>query len=153
MVTYRELGVRRVVNGGGTYTILGGSLMAPEVIEAMKEASKQFVLIDELYDKAGRVVAEIVGAEAAHITSGAAAGLVLAAAACITGKDQAKMAKLPDTSGMRNEIIVQRLQRKVCGAWFRYISQAGAKLIDVGSEDGCTVKEIEEAVNKNTVAI
>jgi L-seryl-tRNA(Ser) seleniumtransferase len=78
VVTYRDLGVRRVVNGGGTYTILGGSLMSPEVIEAMDEAARHFVLIDELYDKAGRFLAEIIGSESAYVTSGAAAGLVLA---------------------------------------------------------------------------
>ena len=150
MVTYSELGVRRVVNGGGTYTILGGSLMAPEVIEAMDEAAKQFVLIDELYDKAGEVLAEITGAEAAYITSGAAAGLVLAAAACITGKDIDKMRRLPVTSGMKNEIIVQKLQVNI---WTRHLAQAGAKLIEVGNMENCTPKDIEDAITENTVAI
>lgn len=150
MVTYRELGVRRVINGGGTYTLLGGSLMAQEVIEAMDEASKRFVLIDELYDKVGEVVAKIIGSEAAYITSGAAAGLVLAAATCITGRDVEKMRRLPVTSGMQNEIIVQRLQRNV---WFRHLPQAGAKMIEVGDEEDCTRKDIEDAVTENAVAI
>jgi L-seryl-tRNA(Ser) seleniumtransferase len=150
VVTYRELGVRRVINGGGTYTLLGGSLMAQEVIEAMDEASKRFVLIDELYDKVGEVVAKIIGSEAAYITSGAAAGLVLAAATCITGRDVEKMRCLPVTSGMQNEIIVQRLQRNV---WLRHLPQAGAKMIEVGDEEDCTQKDIEDAITGNTVAI
>ncbi len=109
VVTYRDLGVRRVVNGGGTYTILGGSLMSPEVIEAMDKAARHFVLIDELYDKAGRFLAEIIGSESAYVTSGAAAGLVLATAACITAKDVEKMKRLPShlrhpKRGHRSEI-------------------------------------------------
>lgn len=150
MVTYQELGVRRVVNGGGTYTILGGSLMAPEVLEAMNEAAKQFVLIEELHEKAGRFVAEILGAEDAYITSGAAAGLFLSAAACITGKDKDKMRRLPHTEGMKNEIIVQRLQRN---PWFRHLSDAGAKLVEVGSDKGCSSEELENAIGERTVAI
>jgi len=150
VVTYRDLGVRRVVNAGGTYTILGGSLMSPEVIEAMDEAARQFVLIDELYDKAGRFLAEIIGSEAAYVTSGAAAGLVLATAACITRKDVEKMKRLPTTSSIRNEVIVQRLQRNV---WLRHLRQAGAKLIEVGNEEECTSKDIEDAVTENSVAI
>jgi len=150
VVTYRDLGVRRVVNAGGTYTILGGSLMSPEVIEAMDKAARQFVLIDELYDKAGRFLAEIIGSEAAYVTSGAAAGLVLATAACITRKDVEKMKRLPTTSSIRNEVIVQRLQRNV---WLRHLRQAGAKLIEVGNEEECTSKDIEDAVTENSVAI
>ncbi len=150
VVTYRDLGVRRVVNGGGTYTILGGSLMSPEVIEAMDKAAGHFVLIDELYDKAGRFLAGIIGSESAYVTSGAAAGLVLATAACITAKDVEKMKRLPITSGIRNEVIVQRLQRNV---WLRHLHQAGAELIEVGSEVDCTPKDIEDAITENSVAI
>jgi len=150
VVTYRDLGVRRVVNGGGTYTILGGSLMSPGVIEAMDEAAGHFVLIDELYDKAGRFLAGIIGSESAYITSGAAAGLVLATAACMTAKDVEKMKRLPTTSGIRNEVIVQRLQRNV---WLRHLRQAGAELIEVGSEVDCTPKDIEDAITEKSVAI
>lgn len=150
MVTYRELGVRRVVNGGGTYTLLGGSLMDPEVLNAMADAAKHFVLIDELQDKAGRLLAEITGAESALVTSGAAAGLVLAAATCITGEDVGKMRQLPVTTGMPNEIIVQRLQRN---PWFMQLVQAGAKLREAGDEDRCARRDIEEAISGDTVAI
>jgi len=150
VVTYRELGVRRVVNGGGTYTLLGGSLMAREVIEAMDEASKHFVLIDELYDRVGEVVAKIIGSEAAYITSGAAAGLVLAAAACITERDLEKMRRLPATSGMKSEVVVQRLQKNM---WFRHLPQAGAKLVEVGDEENCTQEDVEDGITENTVAV
>ncbi|MBS7609827.1 hypothetical protein KEJ19_04565 [Candidatus Bathyarchaeota archaeon] len=105
MVTHQELGVRRVVNGGGTYTILGGSLMAPEVLEAMNEAAKQSVLVEELLWEGRKDVAEIIGAEDAYITSGAAAGLSLSAAACITGKDKGGNPSIAQCLGFPSEIF------------------------------------------------
>ena len=92
MDIYDELGVRKVINGNATLTMLGGSLMPPEVIAAMAEAAQSFVDIDELQDKVGKKIAEWTGNEAAYISCGAAAGLVLSTAACITGLDAEKRA-------------------------------------------------------------
>src|SRR5438477_8877709 len=108
---YHKLGVRPIIHGAGTTTRYGGSLMRPATIEAMREAAQAFVNIDELNTAAGVAIARMLGAEAVFVTGGAAAGLVLQAAACMTGDDAAKVARLPDTTGMRNEFIIQRAHR------------------------------------------
>src|SRR5262245_43981424 len=108
---YQKLGVRPVIHGAGTTTRYGGSLMRPATIAAMQEASQTFVNIDELNEAAGATIARMLGAEAAFVTGGAAAGLVLQAAACMTGDDPAKVARLPDTAGIKNEFIIQRAHR------------------------------------------
>src|SRR5499425_267670 len=92
---YARLGVRRVIHGAGTTTRYGGSLMRPETIEAMREAAQALVNIDELNEAAGAAIARMLGAEAALVTAGSTAGLVLQAAACITGDDPASIARLP----------------------------------------------------------
>src|SRR3954454_21288878 len=94
---YDDLGVRTVINASGTLTRLGGSRMAPEVLAAMCEAAASFVHIDELQAQAGKGIAEIPGAEAGYVTTGAAAGLAVGMAACIAGMDVGKMDRLPDT--------------------------------------------------------
>src|SRR6266851_4398240 len=94
---YRKLGVRPIIHGAGTTTRYGGSLLRPEALEAMREASRAFVNIDELNGAAGAAIARMLGTEAAFVTAGASAGLVLQAAACIAGDDPAKIARLPDS--------------------------------------------------------
>lgn len=103
---YQNLGMTRVIHGAGTTTRYGGSLMRPETFEAMREASQMFVNIDDLNTAAGEAVANMLGAEAALVTAGAASGLVLQSAACMTGDDPSKIAKLPNTEGIKDEIII-----------------------------------------------
>src|SRR5512146_2384549 len=105
---YERLGVRTIINAAGPVTRLGGALMAPEVGEAMREASQACVDIAELQARAGAVIAELTGAEAGYVTSGAAAGLLLATAACVAGLDPGRMNRLPDTAGMRDEVIIPK---------------------------------------------
>ncbi len=102
---YQQLGVTRVIHGAGTTTRYGGSLMRPETIDAMREASQMFVNIDDLNAAAGEAIAKMLGAEAALVTAGAASGLVLQSAACMTGGDPSKIAKLPNTEGMTNRCV------------------------------------------------
>src|SRR5437870_2782377 len=83
-----ELGVQRLINASGTYTFLGGALMAPEVREAWVQAAGAYVRIDELHDAIGRRIAKALGSEAAMVTAGTAAALTVGTAACITGTDQ-----------------------------------------------------------------
>ena len=113
MGVYEEIGVRRVVNAAFCLTVLGGSTLSKEMMEAAHEANRYFVEMGELCEKAGEIIAGITGAEAAHITTGAFCGLVQSAAACIAGKDPDKMRRLPDTTGMKNEVIIQRNLRIV----------------------------------------
>src|SRR5262245_12019819 len=103
---YQKLGIRPVIHGSGTTTRYGGSLMRPEVIEAMREASQALVNIDELNAAAGAAIAKMLGAEAALVTAGSAAGLVLQAAACITGDDPSRIVQLPDVTGLRHEFVI-----------------------------------------------
>lgn len=150
MDIYDELGVTKVINGNATLTMLGGSLMPPIVLAAMADAAHHFVNIDELQQKVGHRIAEWTHNEAAYVSCGAAAGLVLSTAACIAGIDPEKRGKLPYTDGMGNEIIVHKHGR--VGYDFA-IRQAGGKLIEIGDERGTSTRQMEAAINDNTAAI
>ncbi len=150
MDIYEQLGVRKIINGHATLTKLGGSLMPPVVLAAMAEAAGHFVDIDELQDKVGQRIAEWTHNEAAYISCGAAAGLTLSTAACITGLDAEKRARLPFTDGMKNEIIVHRRGR--VGYDFA-IRQAGGKVVEIGTDEGASAADLEAAINERTAAI
>jgi D-glucosaminate-6-phosphate ammonia-lyase len=147
---YDDLGVTKVINGAATLTRLGGSLMPPEVLAAMAEAAQHFIDIDELHKKVGERIATWTRNEAAYVSSGAAAGLALSTAACITGMDPDKRERLPYTDGLKNEIIIQK--RGLVGYAFA-IRQAGGKIIEVGTEEGTTPAQLEAAINQKTAAI
>ena len=151
MDIYDRLGVQKVINAQGLVTRLGGSLMPPEAYEAMAEAGQSFVVLDELHEKAGEYIARLLGVEAAYVCSGAASGMVLAAAACLTGKDREKTWALPDTEGWKNEIIVQKSGKG------NYVSQGmqytGARLVKVGTAGRMSVEDIEGGISERTVAI
>lgn len=137
-----ELGVRTFINAAGTYTVLTASLMRPEVVAAMAAASTRFVNIDELQEAAGRRVAELIGCEAAMITSGASAALTLGTAACITGKNPDFILRIPDLTDMKSEVIVQRLHRY---GYDHAVRVCGVKMVEVD-----TVAELEAAINERT---
>lgn len=155
---YEALGVAKRVNGAGLLTRLGGSLMAPEVLDAMRDASAAFVDMAELQTRASAIIARHTGAQAGIVTGGAAAAITLATAACITRLDVARMERLPDTEGMPNEVIMFRAHRTGYDHAFR---AAGARIVEVGFNDrtvGSGVRglegwEIEAAINLRTVAI
>jgi L-seryl-tRNA(Ser) seleniumtransferase len=155
MGVYDELGVRTVINASGTLTRLGGSRMAPEVLAAMAEAAASYVHIDELQAKAGTVIAEITGAESGYVTTGAAAALTLGVAACVAGLDVGKMDRLPDTTGMKNEVVVQRGHRN---AYDHAIRAAGVRFVEVGylgypGAGGTFGWQIDEAITERTAAV
>lgn len=150
MSIYTELGVRPIINAIGTFTRLGGSLMPPEVVQAMQEAAGQFVCMEELQHAAGQAIAQMTGAEAAYVTSGAQAALVLSIAACLTGLDAAKMDQLPNSAGMKNEVIMARFHRN---HYDHAVEAAGGRIVEVGGDDACTVVDIAAAINEQTAAI
>ena len=150
MDIYDELNVRKVINGHATLTLLGGSLMPPAVLVAMAEGAQHFVDIDQLQEKVGKKIAEWTKNEAAYVSCGAAAGLVLSTAACITGLDPEKRARLPRTDGMKNEVIVHKYGRV---SYDFAIRQAGGKLVQIGTEEGTTPEEMERAINDRTAAV
>lgn len=150
MNIYESIGVRPIVNATGVFTRLGGALMPPEVVQAMAEAAKQGVCMEELQYRAGLVIAEITGAEAAYVVSGAQAGIVLSIAACITGLDPAKMDRLPDTTGLKREVIMAKAHRN---HYDHAVEAAGGKIVEVGTEDACRPDQLEAAINQQTAAI
>src|SRR5579862_2189929 len=134
---YAELGVRTLINGRGVATFYSGTLMPPEVHHAMARASEHFVEIVQLQRAVGARLATFAGTEAAMVCSGSAACISQATAGCIAGTDIDKISRLPDTTGMKNEVIVT--QRSI---WDRSIALAGAKLVVVESR-----KELVAAIN------
>ena len=151
MGIYQELGLQDVIVATGNFTELGGSLMPEEVLEAMREAARSFVSIPALHERAGQVIADLTGAEAGYVTSGAAAGLVLAAAACMTGSNPAAIQQLPDTEGLKNEVVIHRAHSNHYNRMFRL---AGAKVKEVGYGAHRTLPwQLESALDEKTAAI
>jgi L-seryl-tRNA(Ser) seleniumtransferase len=140
---FDELGVTRVINAGVTMTFLSGSLMMPEVMEAINSTSHDFANMYELQDKVGAKMAEMLQVEAAMVTSGAACALLLGTAACITGKDAEKIKIIPNWPGARPEVIMQKSHRYL---FDQAITTCGAKIIEIEGPD-----EMEKAFNNNTV--
>src|SRR5262249_46090940 len=103
---YTRIGVRPFINARGTWTYLSGSLELPEVRAAKQEAAQHFVEIFELQRGAGRKLAELSGAESGMVTAGSAAAMASATAGCMAGTDPAKIWQLPDTTGMKNEVVM-----------------------------------------------
>jgi len=145
---YKKMfGLPRVINLGDPYSsFIGGGVMPREVVEAMDAASKEMVHMHDLLRKSGEMIAKICHAEAGLVTSGASSALTLASAACMTGKDLEKMRQLPDSTGLKNEIIVQH------GHATNFLSclrASGAKIVEVGcSYLPVGVRTIEEFEKK-----
>jgi len=141
---YRRLGVKPIINCRGTWTYLSGSLEFPEVREAQLEAARYFVNVIDLQRAIGRRLAELTGAESGIITSGAAGAMAVATAACMAGADDKYIWQLPDTTGLKNEVVM-------CGgrsAFDSAIRLTGAKLVLVYSPE-----ELSNAINQNTAMI
>jgi L-seryl-tRNA(Ser) seleniumtransferase len=141
---YSRLGVKTVINCRGTWTYLSGSLQFPEAHAAQAEAAKYFVNIVELQRGVGRRLAELTGAESGLITSGAAGAMAAATAACIAGSDPEKIWQLPDTTGLKHEVIMVGGR----SAFDSAIRLAGAKLVLVAGPE-----EVANAINENTAMI
>ena len=139
---YQRLGMRPVINGVGVVTVLGGSIMPPEVIQAMVDASKHFIPLPELGKKAGARVAELIGVPAAMITCGAASAITVATATCIARGDAQKLALLPDTTGMKNEVVQQKSHRS---GYEQQMLLTGARIVWVETRE-----ELDRAINERT---
>ena len=147
---YRSIGVKSVISASGSTTAYGGSKLRPEVMDAMNRASNSMVNMDELNRAAGRMLADLTGAEAGFVCSGAAGGLVLQAAAVVAGSDPAKMARLPNTEGMKNEIIIHRSHRFPYDQCYLSV---GAKFVEIGDGRRCQPWQLEAAFTENTAAV
>jgi D-glucosaminate-6-phosphate ammonia-lyase len=158
MSVFDQFDVSPIINAKGPATRLSGGIMRPEVSRAMVEASRCCVDMAELQAAASKAIAAATGAEAGYVASGAAACLLLATAACVTGLDPGAMARLPDTTGMKNEVVMVRSQRNF---YDHAVRAAGVKIIEVGLPDryaGAGVRdaeawEIDDAITERTAAI
>ena len=139
---FAELGVRTFINAAGTYTALTASLMPKEVMDAVQYASKHYVPLNELHDKIGERIASMIGSEAAMVTSGAAGAMMVGTAGCLTGTDRKAIQQLPDLTGLKSEVIIQKSHR------FGYdhaVRACGVKLIEVE-----TAEDLERAASDRT---
>jgi uncharacterized pyridoxal phosphate-dependent enzyme len=142
---YASLGVRPVINGRGTITIIGGCRMLPEVEKAMHEATLDYVEIDELMEGVGKRIADLTGAEWGVVTTGATGALIIGTTGIVTGGDPDKLWQLPDFTGMKNEVIIPDY------SWTAYESAVrgvGVKMITVENRS-----ELEEAFSPRTAMI
>ena len=140
---FKELGIRTFINAAGTYTMLTASLMDPEVIKAYNYAATQYVRLEDLQEKVGARIAELLKCEAAMVSAGAASAITLGTAAVITGGDPKKAAMIPnDLTGMKSEVIIQKSHRV---GYDHAIRNCGVKMVEVE-----TKKELENAINENT---
>ncbi|MBV8911697.1 MAG: aminotransferase class V-fold PLP-dependent enzyme [Acetobacteraceae bacterium] len=152
--TRAELGLRPIINVSGTMTSLGASIVVPEAIRAVAGILPQFVEINDLQRRASRAIAAACGSQAGFVTASAASGISLAIAGCMTGADLARVERLPDTTGMRDEVPIQ------LGHWVGYgapIEQAirltGAKPVGVGQATDVRPYQLEGALNDRTAAV
>jgi L-seryl-tRNA(Ser) seleniumtransferase len=141
----RLLGVRPHLAGHGHTTIYGGSRMPPEVMRAMAEANEEFVDMHQLFDAAGRRVAEVTGAEAGLVTSGSFASLIIGAAACLTGTDEERIQALPHPTWPKHECLMQTAHRF---SYDRAYRAAGMTIVDVESREA-----LASAVNDKTAML
>ncbi len=140
---FKELGVRPFINAAGTYTTLTASLMHPETMQAIDYASKHFVHLEELHDAVGKRLASLIGCEAVMITAGAASALTLGTAACMTGTNQELIRRLPDTTGMKTEVIIQKSHRY---GYDHAVRNCNIKYVEIETRE-----ELENAINDRTV--
>lgn len=144
---FDHLGVKPVINCCGVYTDFGGSRLSPTVWAAMHEMNLDYAKLPEIFDATGKRIADLLGAEAALVTPGAAAAIMLGTAACIAGMDGDVSARLPDVTGVKSDVIIQAGHRY---KYDRQVTLPGATLIEIGSENGTRIDQIESAITAST---
>ena len=142
---FNELGIRTFINAAGTYTSMTGSLMPKEVIDAINYGSLEYVNLDELQDKVGERIAELLECEYATVSSGCFGAMSIAMAGVMSGKDPKKIKQLPDTTGLKNEVI---LQESHTIGYAQALTNVGAKLVKVK-----TAEELENSINEKTAML
>ena len=150
MASYEDLDIEPIINAAGTFTKFSGSLMDEEVLDAMKAASHQFVDVNELLEKTGDYLADLLGVESALVTSGAAAGMAQATAACMAGDDPRAIRSLPDTDGLTDEVVVMRSHRNPYDQAMRGV---GARFVEIGNAIETFQWELEAAISEDTAAV
>lgn len=147
---YKKLGVSPVINAQSWVTALGGSIMRPEVLRAMDEAASAYVDMMQLNRAAGKVVARSCGAEQGLVTAGCSAAQVLMVAACMTGQSEDNVERLPDTTGMKNEVVLFKGQRN---RYDKAFVTAGATLVEFGTAETATPEDLDAVITENTACV
>ena len=146
-----SLGLRPLINASGTMTVLGASIMLPQAVAAMAAIATEFVDMAALHDKASDVVAQATGAQAGFITASCASAITLSVAATMTGERRLAIERLPDTTGLRNEVLVQTGHLVGYGASLQQtIAMTGARVVTVGTVSMAQPYQLEEAINEQT---
>ena len=148
--TFERFGVRPVINACGIYTDLGGTVFSSRVWQAMQEINTSFVRMVDLLDRSGEMLAAMVSAEAARVTTGASTAITLGTAACIARKDGKAWEQLPDTTGLKHEVIIQKGHRY---KYDRMVRIAGGWLIEAGTPQGTSVQQLEQAFTPQTAMV
>lgn len=143
---FKDLGVRPFINAAGTYTMLTASLMSQETMDAMEYASKHFVHLTKLQDAVGARIASLLSAEAAMVTSGAAGAMLVGTAGCITGNDAKAILQLPDVTGLKSEVLVQKSHRY---GYDHAVRACGVKMVEIETE----VEFHQKASEKTAIAL
>jgi L-seryl-tRNA(Ser) seleniumtransferase len=153
MDLHARYGLRRVINACGKMTSLSAAIVRPEIIEVVAESLRHFFELDELQAAAGRVIARATGAESGCVTACTSAGITLGVAASMTGKDLARVHRLPDAEGMARRVLLQKGHAIDFGAPLaQQIRLAGAEVVEVGTWERCTAEEIRRELGKGGVA-
>lgn len=147
---FQKFGVRPVINACGIYTDLGGTVFSPSVWRAMEEINQSFVRMVDLLDRSGEMIAKMIGSDAARVVPGASAAITLGTAACIAGKDGKAWEQLPDSSGLKSEVVMQKAHRY---KYDRMVRIAGGRLIEVGTSHGTSIAEFQKAFNSETAMV
>ncbi len=150
MNPYDELGLVPVINACGTPTMYGGSLMAEEVLGVMRAAARHFCPLDEVHAHVGKRIAQLLEVEAAYVTAGAACGLVLTTAACMAGSDPERITQLPDTTGLRRDVIVQEPHRI---PYDQAVRLTGARLVEIPGAAADQAAAGRAAIGPGTAAL
>lgn len=154
MSIYQKFGLRKIINASGKMTVLGASAVHPAIAQALSEASMDYVEIDALMAAAGKGIAKATGAEDGCPTAGAAPGIAIAVAAVITGTDLTRIEALPNSDGLKNEIILQKGHAVHFGAAVtQMISLGGGKAVEVGQANHVEKCHIEQAITDKTAAL
>jgi D-glucosaminate-6-phosphate ammonia-lyase len=146
-------GLRRVINASGTETPYGGSPVRDEVIEAVRALVPHSVFMAELQAAACRTIASALGCEAGCVTGCTAASIAMAVAGCMTGADRGRIDQLPDTTGMRNEIVIQKGHVVDYGHDVtQNVRVAGARVVEIGVATDCQPYQLQHALSERTAA-
>ncbi len=142
---FKELGIRTFINAAGTYTSMTGSLMPKAVTDAINFGATEYVNLDELHDKVGERISHLLNCEYATVSSGAFGAMTIGLAGVMCGTDEEKVKQLPDTTGLKNEVIIQEAHDI---GYTQALTNTGAKLVRVKN-----AKELEKAITKNTAML